>query len=435
VAKTLTAARIEKLRPTTQRREIADCGCQGLYLIIQSSGVKSFALRARRPNGTNFKLTLGRYTPIETDGAPAIGAPLTLHAARQLAIELMRERARGVDVAGRRRIEKLSIATGDTKTFAGAVVDFVTQYAKPKQRNWKESARFLGIYPETLDPIKGGLCDRWRDRALAETTDDDLFALLEEVRQHGTPGVTRQRVEGASEARAAGMFATLSKFYSWALEKRRLKTNPMAALVRPKAPKSRDRVLSDAEIVALWKAAEAERIEFAAPLKLLLLTGCRAREIAELRWNEIGGDWNIELPGARTKNHRDHIVPLSPLAREILADVDQVGEYVFSAHGGRVPVELGGRLKDRLDAAMGLDDWVFHDLRRTAATGMAKIGIAPHIVEAVLNHVSGAKAGVAGVYNKYAYLPEKKAALERWAAHVEGLITGTAAKVVSMVRS
>jgi integrase len=428
VAKTLTAAGIEKLRPTTQRREIPDAGCQGLYLIVQSSGVKSFALRARRPNGTNFKLTLGRYTPIETNGAPAIGAPLTLHAARQLAIELMRDRARGVDVAGRRRVEKLAI--GDAKTFAAAASDFVTQYAKPKQRNWKETSRFLGLDPETLDPLKGGVVDRWRDRALADISDDDLFALIEECREHGTPGATRQRVEGASEARAAGMFATLSKFYSWCLEKRRVKNNPMAALVRPKPPKSRDRVLSDFEIVAFWKAAEGERIEFAAPLKLLLLTGCRAREIAELRWNEISGDWNIELPGARTKNHRDHIVPLSPLAREILAAVIGAGEYVFPNRG--VPVELGTRLKDRLDAAMGVDDWVLHDLRRTAATGMARIGIAPHIVEAALNHVSGAKAGVAGIYNKWTYLPEKKAALERWAAHVEGLIAGTTAKVVSL---
>jgi integrase len=156
-------------------------------------------------------------------------------------------------------------------------------------------------------------------------------------------------------------------------------------------------VLSDVEIVAFWKAAEAERIEFAAALKLLLLTGCRAREIAELRWNEIV-DWNIELPGARTKNHCDHIVPLSPLAREILAGVTGVGEYVFPTRG--VPVELGTRLKDRLDAAMGVDDWVLHDLRRTAATGMAKLGIAPHIVEAVLNHVSGAKAGVAQQRNR-----------------------------------
>jgi integrase len=206
----------------------------------------------------------------------------------------------------------------------------------------------------------------------------------------------------------------------------------LAGLARPKPPASRERVLSNEEIIKFWKATDVERPEFGVALKLLLLTGCRLREIGDLKWSEISDDC-IVLPAARTKNKREHIVPLSPLAREILSSITTSSEYVFSTRNGRAPVELGTKLKDRLDARMGVSDWVFHDLRRTCTTEMARLKVDPHVIEAVLNHVSGpAKASVAGVYNKYAYLPEKKAALERWAVHVEGLITGTAAKGVQL---
>jgi integrase len=110
------------------------------------------------------------------------------------------------------------------------------------------------------------------------------------------------------------------------------------------------------------------------------------------------------------------------------------GDLVFTTDGAH-PVSIGSKIKRRLDAAMSIPSWRLHDLRRTAATGMAEIGIAPHIIEACLNHVSGHKAGVAGIYNRAAYAPEKKAALERWAAHVDGLISGKPANVVQMHRA
>jgi integrase len=206
----------------------------------------------------------------------------------------------------------------------------------------------------------------------------------------------------------------------------------MAGLSRPKPPKSRDRVLYDSEIVKFWRATDAERPEFGAPLKLLLLTGCRLREIADLRWSEVVDD-TLVLPAARTKNKREHIVPLSQLAREILAGVSSpTGAYVFSTHGGRKPVELGTKQKARIDAAMGVGDWVFHDLRRTVITGMSELGIRPDVIELVVNHTSGHRGGVAGVYNRSEMLPERRAALDRWAAHVAGLLDGKAAKVVPL---
>ena len=166
-------------------------------------------------------------------------------------------------------------------------------------------------------------------------------------------------------------------------------------------------------------------------LKLLLLTGCRLNEVAGMRRSEIeGGVWTI--PGARTKNKRTHVVPLAQPAAALIENLK--GSDFLVTTTGRTPVSGWSKIKVRLDKAMGdVPPWQLHDLRRTAATGMAELGIAPHIVEATLNHISGAKAGVAGTYNRAAYAEQKRDALERWADHVERLVSGkTAAKVVTL---
>jgi integrase len=172
-------------------------------------------------------------------------------------------------------------------------------------------------------------------------------------------------------------------------------------------------------------------------LKPLLLTGCRLNEVAAMTRGELSDDgatWTI--PSSRTKNKRAHVVPLPPLARAIIAGVKPIASaasYVFTTNG-RSAISGWSAIKKVLDAAMGATSpWRLHDLRRTAATGMADIGIPPHIVEAALNHVSGAKAGVAGTYNRAAYANEKRAALERWALHIERLVSrGEPDKVVNL---
>jgi integrase len=187
--------------------------------------------------------------------------------------------------------------------------------------------------------------------------------------------------------------------------------------------------------VKFWAASESASKPFDAILKMLLLTGCRLNEVAGLRWTELSEDWDTwTIPGVRTKNHRPHVVPLPPLARALLGKVPRIegSPFVFTTTG-HSPVSGWSKTKARLDAVMEPDKpWRLHDLRRTAATGMADLGIHPHIVEASLNHVSGAKASVAGTYNRAAYTQEKKAALERWAAHIEGLAAGKQADVVHL---
>ncbi len=436
MAKQLTAAAIERLRPDKERREIPDGGCAGLYLIIQPSGVKSFALRFRRPSGKPAKLTLGKVdqTNKEAEGAPKIGDPLTLASARQLANELHRLRNMGKDVIAARHHERLERAARGAKTFAQAAVDFVEQHAMRKTRRWQERARLLGLRPAAdggLELIPKGLADRWRDRPIADLDGDDVHAIVDEVREKGVPGLER-RAAGPSEAQALAMFATLSKLFGWLVERRRLNQSPVLGVARPATLKSRDRVLSDSEIVAFWRAAGAERKEFASVLRLLLLTGQRLGEVRGMRRAELSDDlatWTI--PGERTKNKRSHVVPLTSMARELIGSVRGDGEPVFTTNG-RSPLGVGSKIKQRLDRAMKTPPWRLHDLRRTCATGMAEIGVAPHVVEAVLNHVSGAKSGVAGVYNRAQYAAEKKAALERWASHIAGLVSGRPAKVLPM---
>jgi len=162
---------------------------------------------------------------------------------------------------------------------------------------------------------------------------------------------------------------------------------------------------------------------FGPMLKVLLLTGARLNEIARLQESELINDM-IRLSGGRTKNALPHDIPLSSLAKEVLASVERVPNcrYIFSTNG-RTPVSGFSKAKRRIDELLSFAPWRFHDLRRTAATGMAEIGIPPHIVEAILNHISGAKASVAGIYNLAQYAAEKRVALEKWSEHVRSVVS------------
>ena len=418
--KKLTAAAVARLRPGKERQQYLDAGCPGLYLLVQPSGVKSWVMRFRRLNGKQGKLTLGRVD-LRARGSPdepAVGTPLTLAAARRLAFSIQHERATGKDVFATARRAKLVRTARAENTFDRGALDFIEQHARPKNRTWRDQAKILGLRPDGLELIAGGLSDRWRNRPVGEISGDDIHALVAEVRASGVPG-WRGVSTGQMSSRALVMYAVLSKMFGWLAENRRLGLNPCTGVAHPATQPPRERVLRDTEVATFWRAARAERKEFAAVLMLLLLTGQRRGEVRGLRRSELSDDgdtWTI--PGERTKNRRVHVVPLSKLARDIVAGVGTKSEIMFTTNG-RAPVVIGSKIKRRLDAAMKTTPWRLHDLRRTAATGMAELGVQPHIIEAVLNHVSGHRAGVAGTYNRAAYAAEKKAALEKWAAHVK----------------
>jgi integrase len=435
MATTLTAVVVRNARPAKARRDVADASCPGLQLTIEPSGTKRWTLRYRRPDGRSARLVLGSVYVADKEPAtePVIGAHMTLAGARRLVAALRHEIAQGRDPGAahlatkhRHRVEADARAAN---TFSTAACDFIQQYASKKIRRWKEQARLLGFHPDGLTMIDGGLADRWSGKPVAEIDGHDIYLLIDETRQRGAPGLER-RSDGPTEGRARAMHGCLSKMFKWLQQHRRIETNPCAGVHRPETPQSRDRVLSAPEIKKFWLATDAERVEFGALLKMLLFTGCRVNEVTGMRHSEISDDgttWTI--PGGRTKNHRTHVVPLPPLARQLIASVGSDGDLVFTTDD-KSPVSVGSKIKHRLDKAMKISPWIIHDLRRTFVTGCAELGIRPDVIELTVNHISGVRGGIAGVYNRSELMPERRAALERWAIHVEGLVSGKAAKVV-----
>jgi integrase len=236
-------------------------------------------------------------------------------------------------------------------------------------------------------------------RELAEIDRRTIATLLGEI-EAGSGAVSRNRVR-----------TTLSAFWSWAIAEGLAETNPVTG-TNTAPEQARDRVLTPAELGALWRCLGKRPHDDI--VRLLILTGQRREEIGGLRWSEFNGD-AIVLSPERTKNRRAHTVPLSSQARTILERQPRNGEFVFGNKGS------WSDAKARLDANLAIAPWRLHDLRRSAATGMAELGVAPHVIEAVLNHVSGHKAGVAGIYNRATYSTECRVALERWADYVARL--------------
>jgi integrase len=266
------------------------------------------------------------------------------------------------------------------------------------------------LRPSTISETERYLRHSWRSLHRLPVTGvkrRDVARGLAEIEAAHSPTV-------AARARAA-----LSGMFSWAIrEGYEIPANPVYGTNRPLANASRDRVLSDAELAAIWRACNDS--DYSRIVRLLILTAQRRDEIGKLQWREVDRDRAvIMLPGERTKNHRDHTVPLSPQALALLPDPILGRDWVFGIGKG---FSGYGRAKPLLDERSGVSGWRLHDLRRTTATMMAdKLGVLPHIVEAILNHASGHKAGPAGIYNRAKYLDQMRDALFRWADYVEAL--------------
>jgi integrase len=447
--KPLTAAAVRKFAPAAKRRRIPDAGMRSLFLIVEPSGHKAWQMRFRVTSGRIGKMTLG---PVDLNGTeierePVIGQPLTLAAARQLAAQVHRERALGHDPIAEHRAAKerqrAAIIDAVNNGFAGAAEEFIGKHSVKKIRRWKEQARLLGYQPTTngLDIIPGGLAQRWSDKPVTKIDGHDIHTIVAEVRERGAPGLER-RSEAPTESRARAMLAALSSMFGWLLQHRRVETNPCVGVHRPEPSKARERVLTNKEIRWLWRACDQVGEPFAAIVKLLLLSGQRLNEVAGMRRDELSDDgatWDI--PGSRTKNKKPHRVPLPPQAQTLIPGG---GHALIFTTTGSTPVSGWSRAKRRLDTLMltlaqqesgkgaTIAAWRLHDLRRTTVTGMIELGLRPDVIEHVVNHISGHRSGVAGVYNKAELLPERKAALERWAAHVAGLVLQQPANVVTM---
>jgi integrase len=209
--------------------------------------------------------------------------------------------------------------------------------------------------------------------------------------------------------------------------------NPLADLPKPGQETRRDRVLKDDELVAVWNAAEKLGWPFGPAFQLLILTGARREEIGQLRWSEVEAN-TINLVGSRTKNGEPHHIPLSAVACAVLRNLPRIvgSDFVFTSTGKR-PLGMWSRAKAKIDALTALSSpWVTHDLRRTCATGLQKLGTPLQVTEAVLGHTAGSRGGIIGIYQRHDYAGEKRAALEAWGAHVLALVEGRTANVVAI---
>jgi integrase len=400
----LTEAAIRNKRGSKDKRvEIHDSN--GLYLIIQPSGAKSWALRYR-VGGRSRKLTLGPY-----GDDPAIN----LARARSLAsAEMLKVKTGGDPARDRHR--------NSADTFESVARRFLARYARPKNRSWKETARLLGLIPDSDsadkdDPAKfvvrkGSAIDRWGTRKISEIRREDVLSLLDHL------------VDGGAPVGANRVLTAIRKLFKWAAGRYVLSANPCEGVQRPTDEVSRDRVLTNDELQLVWQAARERGWPFGQVVQLLILTGQRRDEVAGMTWTELNlkeGTWH--LPRGRVKNDNGHDVPLSAQALQIISQVRRVAgvDLLFSTTG-TTAVSGFSKEKAALVERVGFDDWWLHDLRRTMASGMARLGVSLPVIEKILNHSSGSFRGVVGVYQRHSYADEKRAALDLWGAHVARLV-------------
>jgi integrase len=236
------------------------------------------------------------------------------------------------------------------------------------------------------------------------------------------------KIVGDTPVLANRVYSITRKLFGWAVEQEIIPVSPLTGLKAPAVEKSRDRILTDQELRAVWQAAGRMGV-YGALVRLLVLTGQRRGEIAGLTWDEIDLDKRlISLPRERVKNDRAHEVPLSPQAAALIEALPRLSDrYVFSLDGS-VPIGGFGKFKAQFDKLCGVENFTLHDLRRSAASGMARLRVSLPVIEKVLNHVSGSFAGVVGIYQRHDFAGEKRKALELWGAHVAAVVSDKPAK-------
>jgi integrase len=407
MARKMTALSVENAKPKLRsgvpvRTEIPDH--DGLYLIVQPSGVKSWAVRYR-VKGKSRKLTL--------DGN---GAFLSLAAARAAATQALHQIEQGVDPIAEKRKAKATSAEQEALRAEDGVPklfnDFIELHAKRKLRP-NTLAQYESIGRRFILPP-------WRDRTVHDIRKRDIIAVIDPI------AVDRPIM--ANRTQEVG-----HKFFEWLVARDVLAANPFAGLAMPGVERQRERFLNDSEVAQLWAACEGDPI-FGAAIRVMLLTGCRRSEVAEMTWNEIDTDARVwTIPAARSKNRKPHTVPLSTLAWTVINAAPRIkgSDHVFSTNG-KGPIANFHHVKDRLDAKLNFaEPWVVHDLRRTVASGLQRLGVRLEVTESVLGHRSGSLRGIVLVYQRHDYAEEKADALQRWADHIEQLITGKPGKVVT----
>jgi integrase len=410
----LTDLFVERAKPPARGRiEYFDAAFPGLALRITENGGKSWCAFYRF-SGRLRRFTIGRYPAIK----PA-------QARKEAAAALQRVRE-GFDPAEEKRARR-DLQSPDADSFSAMAYDYLDRHLA------KNNA--ASTYQEAKRDLEHDALPRWGKRPVASISRRDVIDLVDGIIARG------------AEVQANRTLARLRALFNWAIEKDRVSVSPVARMKLPTKEVARDRVLSDDELRWFWAGCDEIDWPFGPLAKLLLLTLQRRDEVAGMEWPELNlaqRTWTI--PREKAKNKRAHEVHLSEAALAVLRSLPRVGDGLVFTTTGETAVSGFSRAKRRLNTAMlatkraelgwrkgdAIPRWILHDLRRTGATGMARLGLPPHVVDKVLNHVSGTIRGVAAVYNRFEYLDERRAALDGWARHIGNIVEPVDTNVVEL---
>ena len=383
----------------------------GLRVTPKGARIYLVQYRAKAAQGHGNKtrrITIGQH-----------GKPWTIDLARDEARRILAKVDLGQDPfddreqdlqARQREIEAAQLRKLDN---FGSVADRYIAYCA-RLKTGKEIARHL----------RHDIIPHWKARHIADISRRDVRSLLDTITMR-SPSVSRLA------------YAAMRGLFAWCLERDLIDHSPCQGIKAPPRSTARDRVLSDQELITIWTAADSMGYPYGPIIKLLILTGQRLNEVCDMTWAELDLETNVwRLPKERTKNGKAHELDLSPQARDLIDQALRMGRFVFCARGGGTGFRGYSAAKRKLDKIIHqirlkadplcapMEPWRVHDLRRTTATGCASLGFAPHVIEWVLNHISGARGGLVGVYQRHQYRQERKAALITWGGYVEGLVTG-----------
>lgn len=428
MAKTIISKRtVDAAMPASKDVILWDEKLPGFGLKVTPAGGKTYLYRFRlaRPGEAErtapSKYSIGKQGELTPEQARKRAQELAALVAQGIdPRELEADNRRAKDDAKRQAEEKARLESD--LAFSRMADLWLTHYEGEKGRRPSSVRQAKLVVENYLKPALG-------DKPVPHITRADLQPVLDAV------PITKKAMRRA-------VFAYASVLFGWIARRGDISRNPLVDMAKPPAPKARDRVLGDDELVEVWKAADTMPTPWGPFYRLAILTGQRREEVAALRWAELdrgAREWII--PADRAKNGLVHIVPLSDSAVQEL-DAIAGGDgwpnsgFVLTTTG-RTPISGFSKAKKALDTKLfelrqaasdaepevePLAAWRLHDLRRTVATGLQRLGIRFEVTEAVLNHVSGAKGGVAGIYQRHDWKDEKRAALAAWAAHIDRLL-------------
>jgi len=392
----LTKSAIDALPTPKSDAVYWDSGCPGFGVKVTPKGRKVFVV-LYRTGGAGSKLrkyTIGPYGRV------------TLHQARLAAQKVFAAKLEGRDLAAEKRERKRRVVADRVEDL---LESFIAQRLS-QNRSAGEIARLLRR--EVGKP--------WAGRSIHEISKRDVVEAISAIEQRGAPLAANKTLK------------SIKTFLRWCVGRAVLDQSPAEGVPLPAKEVARDRVLTDEELARVILAAREIGDPYGGIVELLALTGQRREEVARMTWDEVDlGQRVWTLPRSRTKNGKEHLVYLSEQSMGVLMRANKDVLLVFSVRPK--PFNLFSTAKSRLDQLSGVTGWRLHDLRRTGVSGMARLGIAPHIADKILNHQSGTISGVAAVYQRHEFLAERSEALERWGAHVARIVAALPGEVLRRV--